>query len=51
MEDLREDAENEAHKVWAVLDFILQEVEEYKADDLYFELCDNAYFVEYTITE
>ena len=51
MEDLREDAENEAHKVGAVLDFILQEVEEYKPEDLYFELCENAYFVEYTITE
>ena len=51
MEDLREDAENEAHKVGAVLDFILQEVEDYKPEDLYFELCENAYFVEYTITE
>ena len=51
MEDLRENAENEAHKVGAVLDFILQEVDEYKADDLYFDLCENAYFVDYTITE
>ena len=51
MEDLREDAENEAHKVGAVLDFILKEVEDYKPEDLYFELCENAYFVEYTITE
>ena len=51
MEDLREDAENEAHKVGAVLDFILQEVEEYKDENLYFDLCENAYFVEYTITE
>ena len=51
MEDLREDAENEAHKVGAVLDFILQEIEEYKDEDLYFDLCENAYFVDYTITE
>ena len=51
MEDLRENAENEAHKVGAALDFILQEVDEYKADDLYFDLCENAYFVDYTITE
>ena len=51
MEDLREDAENEAHKVGAVLDFILQGVEEYKDEDLYFDICENAYFVEYTITE
>lgn len=51
MEDLREDAKNEAHKVGAVLDFILQEIEEYKDEDLYYELCENAYFVDYTITE
>ena len=51
MEDLRENGENETHKVGAVLDFILQEVEEYKPEDLYYELCENAYFVEYTITE
>ena len=51
MEDLRENPENEAHKVGAVLDFILQEVEEYNDECLYYELCDNAYFVEYTINE
>ena len=51
MEDLKNDAENEAHKVGAVLDFILQEVEEYNDECLYFELYENAYFVEYTITE
>ena len=51
MEDLKNDTENEAHKVGAVLDFILQEVEEYKDENLYFELCENAYFVDYTITE
>ena len=51
MEDLKNDTENEAHKVGAVLDFILQEIEEYKDEDLYYELCENAYFVEYTITE
>ena len=51
MEDLRENGENETHKVGAVLDFILQEVEEYNDECLYFELCDNAYFVEYTIHE
>ena len=51
MEDLRENAENEAHKVGAVLDFILQEIEEYKDEDLYFDLCENAYFVGYTINE
>ena len=51
MEDLRENSENEAHKVGAVLDFILQEIEEYKDDDLYFDLCENYYFVDYTITE
>lgn len=51
IEDLKNDAENETHKVGAVLDFILQEVEEYKDEDLYFDICENAYFVEYTITE
>ena len=51
MEDLRENSENEAHKVGAVLNFILQEIEEYKDDDLYFDLCENYYFVDYTITE
>ena len=51
IEDLKNDAENEAHKVGAVLDFILQEVEEYKDENLYFDLCENSYFVEYTITE
>lgn len=51
MEDLREDAENEAHKVGAVLDFILQEVEEYKPENLYFELYENYYEIDYTICE
>ena len=51
IKDLREDAENEAHKVGAVLDFIFQEIEEYKDEDLYFYLCENAYFVDYTINE
>ena len=51
IKDLREDASNETHKVGAVLDFILQEVEEYNDGCLYFDLCENAYFVEYTITE
>ena len=51
MEDLREDAENEVHKVGAVLDFILQEIEEYKDDDLYFYLCENYYGIDYTINE
>ena len=51
MEDLIEDAENEAHKVGAVLDFILQEIEEYRDEDLFFDICENAYFLEYTINE
>ena len=51
MEDLRDDAENETHKVGAVLDFILQEIEEYKDEDLYFDLYENSYFVDYTINE
>ena len=51
IEDLREDAENEAHKVGAVLDFILQEIEEYKDEDLYFDLCENYYEIDYTINE
>ena len=51
IKDLREDAENEAHKVGAALDFILQEVDEYKADDLYFDLCENCYEINFTITE
>ena len=51
MEDLREDAENETHKVGAVLDFILQEIEEYKDEDLYFDLCENYYEIDYTINE
>lgn len=51
MEDLREDAKNEAHKVGAILDFILQEIEEYKDEDLYFDLCDNCYEIDYTINE
>lgn len=51
MEDLREDTENEAHKVGAVLDFILQEIEEYKDEDLYFDLCENYYEINFTICE
>ena len=51
MEDLRENAENETHKVGAVLDFILQEVAEYNQEDLYFDLCENYYEIDYTITE
>ena len=51
MEDLKNDAENEAHKVGSVLDFILQEIEEYKDDDLYFDLCENYYGIDYTINE
>ena len=51
MEDLREDAENETHKVGAVLDFILQKIEEYKYEDLYFDLCENYYEIDYTINE
>ena len=49
IEDLRENAENETHKVGAVLDFILQEIEDYKPEDLYFDLCENYYEIEYTI--
>ena len=49
MEDLRENAENETHKVGAVLDFILQEIEEYKPENLYFELCENYYEIDCTI--
>ena len=51
MEDLREDTENETHKVGAVLDFILQEIEGYKDADLYFDLCENYYEIDYTINE
>lgn len=51
MEDLIEYAENETHKVGAVLDFILQKIEEYKDEDLYFELCENYYEIDYTINE
>ena len=51
MEDLENDAKNEAHKVGAVLDFILQEIEEYKDDDLYYELCENSYSIDFTIKE
>lgn len=51
MEDLIEDAENETHKVGAVLDFILQQIEEYKDEDLYFDLCENYYEIDYTINE
>ena len=49
IEDLKENPENETHKVGAVIDFILQEIEEYKPEDLYFELCENCYFIDYTI--
>ena len=49
--DLKENPENEAHKVGAVLDFILQEIEEYKDDDLYYDLCENYYEIDYTINE
>ena len=51
IEDLRENGENEAHKVGAVLDFILQEIEEYKDENLYFDLCENGYFIDFTINE
>ena len=51
IEDLKENTENEAHKVGAVLDFILQEIEEYKGEDLYFDLCENYYEIDYTINE
>ena len=51
IEDLKNDAENEDHKVGAVLDFILQEIEEYNDECLYFELCENCYFINYTINE
>ena len=51
IEDLIENTENEAHKVGAVLDFILQEIEEYKGEDLYFDLCENYYEIDYTINE
>ena len=51
MEDLKNDAENETHKVGAVLEFILQEVEEYKPENLYFELCENCYEINFTINE
>ena len=51
MEDLKNDAENETHKVGAVLDFILQEIEEYKPENLYYDLCENYYEIDYTINE
>ena len=51
IEDLKNDAENETHKVGAVLDFILQEIEEYKPENLYFDLCENYYEIDYTINE
>ena len=51
MEDLKNDPENETHKVGAVLDFILQEIEEYKDEDLYFDICENYYEIYYTINE
>ena len=49
IKDLIEDAENETHKVGAVLNFILQEIEGYKDENLYFDLCENGYFIDYTI--
>ena len=51
IKDLRENAENETHKVGAVLNFILQEIEDYKPENLYFDLCENGYFIDYTINE
>ena len=51
IEDLKNDAENETHKVGAVLNFILQEIEDYKDEDLYFDLCENYYEIDFTITE
>ena len=51
IEDLKEKAENETHKVGAVLDFILQEIEEYKPENLYYDLCENYYEIDYTINE
>ena len=51
IEDLKNDAENEAHKVGAVLDFILQQIEDYKDKNLYFDLFENGYFVDFTINE
>ena len=47
MEDLRENGENETHKVGAVLEFILQEIEEYKPENLYYDLCENYYEIDY----
>ena len=43
MEDLKNVAENETHKVGAVMDFILQEIKGYKDENLYFDLCENCY--------
>ena len=51
IKDLRENAENETHKVGAVLNFIFQEIEDYKPENLYFDLCENGYFIDYTINE
>ena len=51
IKDLRENSENETHKVGAVLNFILQEIEDYKDEDLYFDLCENYYEIDFTITE
>ena len=51
IEDLKEKAENETHKVGAVLDFILQEIEEYKPENLYYDLCENYYEIDYTVNE
>ena len=49
IKDLKEKAENEKHKVGAVLNFILQEIEEYKPENLYYDLCENYYEIDYTI--
>ena len=32
-------------------DSIMQEIEDYKDEDLYFDLCENFYKIEYTINE
>ena len=49
IKDLSENAENETHKVGAVFNFILQEIEGYKDENLYFDLCENYYKIFYTI--
>ena len=51
IKDLRENPENETHKVGAVLDFILHEIEEYNDECLYFDLCENCYEINFTISE